>query len=89
MQYCVVRKERKEAAKRLYEIAEAQQGFFAEAVRVTFERRKTHASPNALPLPPAQWQKPHEALARECGTSGQVEDAFAVLRILLKPILGS
>jgi Nucleotidyl transferase AbiEii toxin, Type IV TA system len=61
----------------------------AEAVRVTFERRKTHASPNALPLPPAQWQKPYEALARECSISGQVEDAFAVLRIFLKPILGS
>ena len=61
----------------------------AEAIRVTFERRKTHASPNALPLPPAQWQKPYEALARECGISGQVEDAFAVLGIFLKPILGS
>jgi Nucleotidyl transferase AbiEii toxin, Type IV TA system len=61
----------------------------AEAIRVTFERRKTHASPNALPLPPAEWQKPYEALARECGLSGHVEDAFAVLRIFLKPILGS
>jgi Nucleotidyl transferase AbiEii toxin, Type IV TA system len=61
----------------------------AEAIRVTFERRKTHASPNALPLPPAQWQKPYEALARECGISEQVENAFAVLRIFLKPILGS
>jgi hypothetical protein len=61
----------------------------AEAIRVTFERRKTHASPNSLPLPPAQWQKPYEALARECGISGQVEDAFAVLRIFLKPILGN
>ena len=61
----------------------------AEAIRVTFERRKTHASRNALPLPPAQWQKPYEALARECGISGQVEDAFTVLRIFLKPILPS
>jgi hypothetical protein len=31
----------------------------------------------------------YEALARECGISGQVEDAFAVLGIFLKPILGS
>jgi hypothetical protein len=60
----------------------------AEAIGVTFKRRKTHASPNALPLPPAQWQKPYEALARECGISGQLEDTFAVLRIFLKPILG-
>jgi hypothetical protein len=35
------------------------------------------------------WQKPYEALARECGLSGQVEDAFDVLGIFLKPILGS
>jgi hypothetical protein len=61
----------------------------AEAIRITFEGRKTHASPNSLPLPPAQWQKPYEALARECGISGQVEDAFAVLRIFLKPILSN
>jgi hypothetical protein len=61
----------------------------AEAIRVTFERRKTHTLPNTLPVPPAEWQKPYEALARECGLSGQVEDAFAFLRIFLKPILGS
>ena len=61
----------------------------AEAVRVTFECRKTHASSNALPLPPAQWQKPHDALARECGISGQVEDAFAVMQMFMESILGS
>ncbi len=61
----------------------------AEAIRVTFERRKTHALPNTLPVPPAEWQKPYEALARECGLSGQLEDAFAVLQMFVKPILGS
>ena len=30
----------------------------AEAIRVTFERRRTHALPNTLPVPPAEWQKP-------------------------------
>ena len=60
-----------------------------EATRLTFERRKTHTLSNAVPVPPAKWQKPYEALARECGLSGQVEDAFAVLRVFLKPILGS
>jgi hypothetical protein len=60
----------------------------AEAIRVTFGRRKTHASPNALALPPAQWQKPYEALARECGISGQVEDAFAVMQMFMESILG-
>ena len=60
-----------------------------EAIRVTFERRKTHALPNALPVPPAEWQKPYEALARECGLSGQTEDAFEILRTFTKSIAGS
>jgi nucleotidyltransferase AbiEii toxin of type IV toxin-antitoxin system len=61
----------------------------AEAIRVTFERRKTHALPNTVPVPPTEWQKPYEALARECGLSGQLEEAFAVLQMFVKPILGS
>ena len=59
-----------------------------EAIRVTFERRKTHTLPNTLPVPPAEWQKPYEALARECGLSGQVEDAFEILRTFAEPIVG-
>ena len=51
-----------------------------EAIRVTFERRKTHALPNALSAPPPEWQKPYEALARECGLSGTAEGAFETLR---------
>jgi hypothetical protein len=61
----------------------------AEAIRVTFERRKTHALPNALPVPPADWQKPYDALARECGLSGQTEDAFEILRTFTKSMAGS
>jgi hypothetical protein len=61
----------------------------AEAIRITFERRKTHALPNSLPVPPIEWQKPYEALARECGLSGPVEDAFAVLQMFGESILGS
>lgn len=51
-----------------------------EAIRVTIERRKTHALPNALSAPPAEWQKPYESLARECGLSGKAEGAFETLR---------
>jgi hypothetical protein len=58
----------------------------AEAVRVTFERRKTHAMSGTLPAPPDDWQKPYEALARECGLAGQVEDAFEILRMFAEPI---
>jgi len=60
----------------------------AEAIRVTFERRKTHALPNTLPVPPAEWQNPYRALARECHLSGQVEDAFAVLQMFMESVLG-
>ena len=60
-----------------------------EAIRVTFERRKTHSLPDTLPVPPAEWQNPYRALARECDLSGQSEEAFAVVRIFVKRILGS
>jgi len=59
-----------------------------EAIRVTFERRKTHAVPNTLPVPPAEWRKPYQALARECGLSGQVEDAVEILRTFAGSIVG-
>jgi Nucleotidyl transferase AbiEii toxin, Type IV TA system len=60
-----------------------------EAIRVTFERRKTHPLPNVLPAPPAEWQKPYEALARECGLSGHAEDAFETLRRFAESIAGT
>lgn len=59
-----------------------------EAIRVTFERRKTHSLPDTLPVPPAEWQNPYRALARECDLSGQLEDAFAVLQMFVESILG-
>jgi hypothetical protein len=55
----------------------------AEAARVTFDRRGTHALPNVLPQPPTDWQKPYDALAKECGLSGAVDRAFAILEIYL------
>jgi len=60
-----------------------------EAIRVTFERRKTHPLPNVLPAPPAEWEKPYEALARECGLSGQAEDAFETLGRFAESIAGA
>jgi hypothetical protein len=60
-----------------------------EAIRVTFERRKSHSLPNTLPVPPAEWQKSYGALARDCNLSGQLEEAFAVLRTFMESILGS
>jgi hypothetical protein len=51
----------------------------AEAIRITFDRRGTHAVPTSLPQPPTGWQKPYDALAKECGLSGVLDDAFAML----------
>jgi len=51
----------------------------AEAVRVTFGRRRTHTVPKILPLPPADWQKPYDALAKECDLSGALEWVFETL----------
>lgn len=58
-----------------------------EATRVTFERRMTHSLPSILPVPPVEWQKPYQALAHECGLSGQVEDAFETLRRFTESII--
>ena len=55
----------------------------AESIHVTFDRRGTHGVPNILPQPPAEWQKPYNALARECGLSGAIDTAFALLEAYL------
>jgi len=73
----------------LIQSATLAQNKVTEAIRVTFERRKTHSSPNTIPVPPAEWQNPYRALARECDLSRQLEDAFAVLRVFMQPILNS
>jgi hypothetical protein len=71
----------------LIQSATLAQNKVSEAICVTFERRKTHSSPNTIPVPPAEWQNPYRALARECDLSWQIEDAFAVLRTFMERIL--
>ena len=51
----------------------------SEAIRITFGRRGTHAVPNVLPPPPTNWGKPYDALAKECGLSRAVDEAFGTL----------
>jgi hypothetical protein len=51
----------------------------AEAIRVTFERRGTHAVLNVLPQPPADWQRPYDALAKECRLAHSADGAFRIL----------
>jgi Nucleotidyl transferase AbiEii toxin, Type IV TA system len=56
----------------------------AEAIRLTFDRRGTHAVPNPLPEPPTDWQKPYDVLAKECGLSRAIDGAFAILDTYLR-----
>lgn len=58
----------------------------AEAIRVTFDRRGTHAVPNQLPQPPTNWQKPYEALAKECGLSRAIDSGFTILDAYLAKV---
>ena len=47
-----------------------------EALRATFERRKTHSLPKKLDPPPKDWDKPFSEMARECGIKKNCTQAF-------------
>ncbi len=61
----------------------------AEAVRLTFERRKTHALPSALQAPPPDWRARFQALAKECALPEDMDAVFAGVRSFLKAVLAS
>ena len=46
------------------------------ALRLTFERRSTHALPANLNAPPEEWQTPFQALAEECGLRTDIAAVF-------------
>jgi len=48
----------------------------AEALRVTFARRRTHELPTILSAPPRDWQARFQALAEECQIEEDMEAAF-------------
>jgi predicted nucleotidyltransferase component of viral defense system len=47
-----------------------------KALEKTFARRNSHPLPPSLDAPPEFWPKPYEALARECGLSGDITNGF-------------
>jgi predicted nucleotidyltransferase component of viral defense system len=50
------------------------------AVRATFTKRATHAVPQELDPPPAEWRPVFDALANECGLTMKLHEGFAVMR---------
>ncbi len=46
------------------------------ALRLTFERRSTHALPGTLNPPPGEWQTPFQVLAEECGLQASIAAVF-------------
>lgn len=59
------------------------------ALHLTFERRRTHELPMALPLPPTDWQIPFAALSRECGLPADIDAAFVDLELFFNLVLST
>lgn len=55
---------------------EARQDQLVEAVRMTFDRRKTHAIPSALVPPPESWEGQFRGLATECRIASGMSDSI-------------
>lgn len=52
----------------------------SEALRATFERRKTHAEPPELSPPPEGWKSPYSEMAEQCGLSPDIDLAFETVK---------
>ncbi|MGA3269019.1 MAG: nucleotidyl transferase AbiEii/AbiGii toxin family protein [Verrucomicrobiota bacterium] len=57
-----------------------------KAIRDTFQRRKTHDTPPALPPPPSSWLGPFSGMAAECGLEPDLEKHFAVVEQFLRKL---
>jgi hypothetical protein len=73
----------------LIRTGELRQTQLAEAVRMTFDRRKTHAIPSALVPPPETWERQFRALATECGLTSGAEDSFREVEAFLAQVLSA
>jgi hypothetical protein len=57
------------------------------AIDTTFETRSTHATPESLPEPPADWTGQYRRLADQVGTSPDLAAGHALAAALLNPVL--
>jgi hypothetical protein len=71
----------------LIRTGEVRQAQLAEAVRMTFDRRKTHAIPATLVPPPESWEGQFRTLATECGLTSGMEDSFREVEGFLAQVL--
>jgi hypothetical protein len=51
-----------------------------DAIRLTFERRRTHSVPSEILPPPSEWETQFRTLADECRLSADMNEAFAEVR---------
>ena len=58
----------------------------AEALKLTFSKRRTHAIPNQVPPPPPAWEKPFAALAAECGLDENIDTAVIALTTFMNKL---
>ena len=56
-------------------------------LRITFERRRTHAIPSELPVPPSSWETRFEVLAKECGLDAEMDRAFQALAVYFSSVV--
>jgi hypothetical protein len=68
---------------------DVRQPQLAEAVSMTFDRRKTHPVPTIPPPPPESWETAFQELAAECGLPLGLGDGFAEVRSFFDPLFHS
>ena len=59
------------------------------ALRLTFERRNTHALSTSLNVPPEEWQRPFQALAEQCGLLTNIAAVFETVRTFFGEVMAS
>ena len=58
-----------------------------DALRLTFERRRTHDLPASMVPPPEDWQVPFHAFAEECGLPTDIASVFAGVQEFVEEVL--
>lgn len=50
-----------------------------DAIKAVFKVRQTHSLPQQIDLPPQAWEVPYKEIAKECGLSLNLEEAFRIV----------